>query len=191
MRWFLNNCGQPRENISLLVGGVLAEGEIAAVKTHLATCATCQKYHDELTSITMPLANWETTVAQVEANNSLRARWDREFQSAIRSASVPKQSIVTRLLDCCRDIFWPSRRIWTAFAAIWLAIFALNFSTREKPQTVAHNASQPSPEMVLVFLEREGLLPALSKRDKDRSPKSTKSPAPAPRSERRDISSAA
>ncbi|HZL14121.1 MAG TPA: hypothetical protein VFC85_08250 [Verrucomicrobiae bacterium] len=46
-------------------------------------------------------------------------------------------------------IFWPHPKAWAALAAIWIFIFTLNFSTRDKSQNVAEKFSPPSPEVIV------------------------------------------
>jgi hypothetical protein len=56
-----------------------------------------------------------------------------------------------------REIFWPAPSAWTGLGAVWIFIFALNFSMRDKTPVVAEKVSPPSPE-VLAELRQQKLL---------------------------------
>lgn len=47
-----------------------------------------------------------------------------------------------------REIFWPHPKAWAGLAAVWIFIFTLNFSMRDKTPMVAEKVLPPSPEMV-------------------------------------------
>ena len=54
-------------------------------------------------------------------------------------------------------IFWPHPKAWAALAAIWIFIFALNFSMRDSAPRIVEKSAPPSPEMVME-LKKERLL---------------------------------
>jgi len=84
-----------------------------------------------------------------------------------------------------RELFWPSRRIWTGLAAIWILIFVVNFSQRDKSEMMARKTPLPSPEMILVFRQQERLLAELIGPDELRVAEPPKLFLPQPRSEGR------
>ena len=53
-----------------------------------------------------------------------------------------------------REFFWPHPKAWAGLAAIWVFIFLLNFSTRDRTPALAEKVSPPSPE-VLVELKKQ------------------------------------
>lgn len=57
-------------------------------------------------------------------------------------------------LQILREFFWPNPKAWAGLAAIWIFIFILNFSTRDKTPVVTEKVSPPSPE-VLVELKKQ------------------------------------
>ena len=59
MKRFFNSCGRYRRSICLLAGGALPEPEKDQIENHLAGCADCRKYYDEMQAVTVPLTNWE------------------------------------------------------------------------------------------------------------------------------------
>jgi hypothetical protein len=56
-----------------------------------------------------------------------------------------------------REIFWPAPAAWAGLAAVWIFIFTVNFSMRDKTPVVAEKVMPPSPEMV-AELRRQNLL---------------------------------
>jgi hypothetical protein len=60
-----------------------------------------------------------------------------------------------------RQIFWPAPAAWAGLAAVWIFIFALNFSMRDKTPMVAEKVSPPSPEMVAELRQQKILFAQL------------------------------
>jgi len=56
-----------------------------------------------------------------------------------------------------RELIFPSRRIWSGLATIWIFIFIVNFSMRDHSQMTMVKSS-PTPEMVLAYRQQEKLL---------------------------------
>jgi hypothetical protein len=54
-------------------------------------------------------------------------------------------------------VFWPHPTAWAGLAAIWIFIFALNFSVRDTSPGIAEKSAPPSLE-VIVELKKEQLL---------------------------------
>ncbi|MGH7975727.1 MAG: hypothetical protein ACREDS_14880 [Limisphaerales bacterium] len=52
---------------------------------------------------------------------------------------------------------WPHPKAWAGLAAIWIFIFALNFSMRDKSEMTAEKITPPSPE-VIAQLRQQRLL---------------------------------
>ena len=59
-----------------------------------------------------------------------------------------------------RELVFPSRRIWTGLAAVWLLILAANFSMRDHPQMTMAKSS-PSQATIVAFKEQQQLLTEL------------------------------
>ena len=83
--------------------------------------------------------------------------------------------------------FWPHPKAWAGLAAVWIFIFALNFSMRDKTALVAEKVLPPSPEVVAELRQQKLLFAELigsrDAGDADRS----KSYVPRPRSERVEV----
>jgi hypothetical protein len=96
--------------------------------------------------------------------------------------------LVNLPLALWRELFWPSRRIWTGLAAIWILIFAVNFSQRDKSEMMAGKTPLPSPEMILVLGQQERLLAELTDQQEAHDAEPPRLFLPQPRSEgRREI----
>ena len=72
-------------------------------------------------------------------------------------AGVRGQSVLQLIW---RELIFPSRRIWAGLAAIWLLIFAANFSMRDHPHATMAKTS-PSPDMIMAYRQQEQLLTEL------------------------------
>jgi hypothetical protein len=87
-----------------------------------------------------------------------------EFIREGRRVAVPKFRVadtVTLPLLVWRELIWPSRRIWTGLAAIWILIFIFNVSQRDKSELAARKLPPPSPEAIMAFRQQEKLLAEL------------------------------
>ncbi|HEY5232751.1 MAG TPA: hypothetical protein VIK35_04375 [Verrucomicrobiae bacterium] len=89
------------------------------------------------------------------------------------------------LLLLWRELIFPCRRIWTGLAAVWILIFAVNFSQRDPAEMMARKSPAPSPEMILAFRQQEKLLAELIGSNEPRIAEPQKSFSPRPSSERR------
>jgi hypothetical protein len=79
-------------------------------------------------------------------------------------------SLVASFLGCSNklwlELVWPSRRIWTGLAAVWILIFIVNFSQRDGSQAMIAKSAL-TPEMLMTFRDQQNLLNELLA---DRSP---------------------
>jgi hypothetical protein len=80
----------------------------------------------------------------------------REFKVAARGSSW--LSTISYQLS---TLLWPHPKAWAGLAAVWICIFALNFSLREKPPTLAEKTPPPSPEMVAQLKQQHKMLAEL------------------------------
>ncbi|HSY74542.1 MAG TPA: hypothetical protein VK810_03650 [Dongiaceae bacterium] len=78
--------------------------------------------------------------------------WRAEILIAAKSAVAARQRNEDRLnpnpILWLRELFWPHPKAWAGLAAVWVAIVALDLSTRDDSQIVAKKSAQPSPEIV-------------------------------------------
>ena len=80
-------------------------------------------------------------------------------------------------------VLWPHPAAWAGLAAVWILIFAVNGSIRDKAPVVAKEFPPPSPQVIVELRQQQRLLAELigprDVRETDRS----KSLRPRPRSE--------
>ena len=93
------------------------------------------------------------------------AEWRAEILIAAKSAVVLQRrnddgSNPNPIL-WLRELFWPNPKAWAALATIWIFIFALNFSMRDKMPMVAEKVSPPSPEVVAELRQQKLLFAQL------------------------------
>jgi hypothetical protein len=62
-------------------------------------------------------------------------------------------------LKLWRELIFPCRRAWASLATVWLALFAINLATSEKPQDGQRKAS--STEVAAALEQRRQLLAEL------------------------------
>ncbi len=116
-------------------------------------------------------------VVSVAADVNRRKQSIRELTFAATLAKA------TRLLFL--ELIWPSRRIWTGLAAVWILIFIFNLSQRDPSELMARKSPPPSLEMILAFQQQEKLLAELIGPNEPHVAAPPKPLLPQPRSEGR------
>lgn len=81
------------------------------------------------------------------------------------------------------EIFWPHPKAWAGLAAVWILIFAVNFSMRDKTPAVAGKVIPPSPEVLVELQKQKQLFAELIGSNEARVADRQKSFLPRPRSE--------
>ena len=98
----------------------------------------------------------------------------------------PQPSWLSTLNHQLSTLLWPHPAAWAGLAAIWIFIFAVNISTRDRSPAIVERAVPPSPEVLVELKQQQRMLAELigsrDSSDADRA----KSFAPPPRSERVD-----
>ena len=118
--------------------------------------------------------------------------WRAEILSAADGAKTSRHSsLVTRhwlstFNHQLSTLFWPHPKAWGALAAIWIFIFALNFSLRDKTPLIAEKMSPPSPEVVAELKQQKILFAELVGSSDAREAEPPKF-FPRPRTERAEI----
>jgi hypothetical protein len=59
------------------------------------------------------------------------------------------------------NFFWPHPKAWAGLAAVWILIFAVDFSVRDKSPVVAEKAAPPSPEVIAELRQQQRMLAEL------------------------------
>ena len=123
--------------------------------------------------------------------------WRAEILAAAHGAQAARHpSPVTRHLKLSRpssilhslsSLLWPHPKAWAGLAAVWIFIFAVNFSMRDASPRLAEKSAPPSPEVIVELRKQQKLYAELmgprEERDADRS----KTYGPRPRGERTDM----
>jgi hypothetical protein len=161
MKWFLNPCGRYRQGISLLAGGVLSEPEKDQLARHLAACAGCRKYYEEIQAVTIPLANWEKDLAYLQPDQAAQDRWAKAIQAAGQPEPVYQPTPGVALHGWWQDVFRPYRRVWAGLAAVWVVILAGNFSLRDHSPALATKSAPRSQEIIMALNDRQKIMAEL------------------------------
>jgi hypothetical protein len=118
------------------------------------------------------------------------AEWRGEILAAAtscHSSRVIRHSFLSTLNAQLSTLLWPHPKAWAGLAAVWILIFAVNFSMRDPLPVRAEKSSPPSPEVMVELRQQQRLLAELigprDIREADRS----KSFVPQPRSERAEM----
>lgn len=122
------------------------------------------------------------------------AEWRAEILAAAREARpirhssfVIRSSWLSTLNAQLSSLLWPHPKAWAGLAAVWVFVFALNFSMRDKAPTVAEKSAPPSPEVVAELKQQQRMLAELiGVRDAGDAVRS-KFLLPLPRSQRTEI----
>jgi len=89
--------------------------------------------------------------------------WRAEISAAARAAApahrpsrIPHHSFLSALNSQLSTLFWPHPKAWAGLAAIWIFIFAMNFSMREETPTVmAKKSAPPSAQLVAEIKQQQ------------------------------------
>jgi len=115
--------------------------------------------------------------------------WREEILTAASRALPAREPIAgarqLSLVSRISGFLWPHPVAWAGLAAVWILIFAADFSIRDDAAIVATKTAPPEPEVIVQWRQQRRMLAELigprDARDADRS----KSVVPQPRSERR------
>jgi hypothetical protein len=190
MKWSLNPCRRYRRSLCLLAGGVLSGEEKIGVENHLADCADCRGYYDEIKAVTAPLAGWGRHFAHVEPTPETQSRWAKTIQAA---ADVNRHEEPVRELTFAatvgnavrlsfQELVWPCRHIWAGLATVWILILVADISMQDHSPTTLAKGSQV-PEIFMTWQQQERLVAELIDPNEVRAAEPPKSFPPQPRSE--------
>jgi hypothetical protein len=110
------------------------------------------------------------------------SEWRAEILANAESSAVRRTMLASRP-SLLSTFFWPHPKAWAGLAAIWIFIFAVNFSMRDKSPQLVEKIAPPSPEM-LVELKQQRLFAELIGANDLRETDRQKLFLPRPRSER-------
>src|ERR1035437_3253068 len=81
----------------------------------------------------------------------------REAQAPVHASRITHRSWLSTFNHQLSTLFWPHPKAWAGLAAVWVCIFAVNFSIRDTSPRLAEKSAPPSPE-VMVALRKQQLL---------------------------------
>ena len=91
--------------------------------------------------------------------------WRAAILDACRVQSVerrkPERFLPSTLVSRLSTIFWPHPKAWAGLAAVWVLIFAVDFSMRDTTPVVAEKAAPPSPEVIVELRQQQRMLAEL------------------------------
>jgi len=111
-------CRRWRRDIALLASGVLPEEERNRVEAHLADCAGCRHYREQLDRVAVNLQSLGQSSPDLEPSAALRTRWRRAVRA--EPPADPLSPAVGAALAGVRAFV--SRPVWAGLAAVWLMI---------------------------------------------------------------------
>jgi hypothetical protein len=82
---------------------------------------------------------------------------DRLSEEPLPNARQSQITNTTTVLQAFwRELVFPCRRVWTGLAAVWVLLFIVNFSQRDRMQTAA--AANSAPMTMMSFRDQQKLL---------------------------------
>ncbi|HEY1788741.1 MAG TPA: hypothetical protein VGJ73_11320 [Verrucomicrobiae bacterium] len=119
------------------------------------------------------------------------AEWRKEILKAASTTEFARQSepaarrsFLSNLNRRLASVFWPHPVAWAGLAAIWIFIFAVDYSSLDAQPVVAEKIGPPSPEAVAELREQHRLFVELAGVNDSTDADRQKAVAPKPRSER-------
>jgi hypothetical protein len=186
MKWFWKRPGHPHESLCLLASGSLPEPEARALQTHLVDCAGCRRYFEEIRTVASPLAGWEKQYDGVELNPVVQQRWFQAIESVAEMPPAPTDhSMAIRiLLKAWFELIWPSRRVWTGLAIVWVALAIFEFTQSGGRVSLIAQSNAPATDARLAFQDQQRLLVEILGRPPSVAPTEPPRRSPQPRRER-------
>ncbi len=112
------------------------------------------------------------------------AEWRAEILSAAAAATpvaVPRPFFLSTLNAQLSTVLWPCPQAWAGLAAIWMVIFAVNFSMRDQKPAEAEKSPPPSPQILAELKQQRQMLVEMIGQTTDAEPPKM---MPLPRSQR-------
>ena len=104
-----------------------------------------------------------------------------------RKQSAREFTFAETIMLPLRQLLWPHPKAWAGLAVVWIFIFVLNFSMRDKTPVVAEKVAPPSPEVVAELRQQQRLFAELIGSTETRVADRQKLFLPRPRSEHVEI----
>ena len=112
--------------------------------------------------------------------------WRRHAKRSRHAIGAVAPSFLSTFNLQLSNLLWPHPKAWAGLAAVWILIFAVDFSMRDKTPVVAEKSAPPSPEVIVELKQQQRMLAELigSSQARDAEPPKF---LPQPRSERVEI----
>jgi anti-sigma factor RsiW len=170
-----------RPEASLLAAGALDPAQKEDIERHLAACADCRSYYSEIAVLSASFANWEKELSPIEATPAAQNRW----RDVVRTSAPPPKSEAL-IATFWRELILPNRFIWSSLAAIWIAMFFINWQlARNQTPSLSSEAGAPSQREISEALEFENRVLAELTEPIFTVPAPSPPAVPAPRSQKR------
>jgi hypothetical protein len=85
----------------------------------------------------------------------------RERQTIRHSPFVIRHSWPSTINHQLSTLLWPHPKAWAGMAAVWILIFAVDFSMRDTMPVMAEKAAPPSPEVIVELKQQQRMLAEL------------------------------
>ena len=155
------------------------------IQQHLAACPECARaFAAEArfeARVTTGLTRGERTAALW---NQIEQRVITAAEAESRRRWMPQFS---RRMSWWRESLWPSPQAWAGLAAIWVLLAGVSFAMREPASLAAtHQSPPPSPELRQILQQQKLMLAELGGMPERFNREQPETPAPKPRSQRRE-----
>jgi hypothetical protein len=115
----------------------------------------------------MKMDDFETRLSR-QPLRRIPAEWRNEILREGRNAAVAEigdaDTASLPILNwrmALANFFWPHPKAWAGLAAVWILIFAVDFSVRDKSPVVAEKAAPPSQEVIAELNKQQQMLAEL------------------------------
>jgi hypothetical protein len=111
----------------------------------------------------------------------------RDAQPAPRASRPAPQAWLLTINHQLSTFFWPHPKAWAGLAAVWILIFAMNFSMHDSSPRLAAKSAPPSPEVIVELKKQQRMFAELVGANEPLDADRRKIFLPRPRSEHYEI----
>jgi hypothetical protein len=86
---------------------------------------------------------------------------DGRARRATFPSPVTRHPLLLAINSQLSTLFWPHPKAWAGLVAVWIFIFAVNFSMRDTSPRVAEKSVPPSPEVIVELRKQQRLFAEL------------------------------
>lgn len=111
----------------------------------------------------------------------------RDAQAACHPSPATRHNWLGTFNQQLSTIFWPHPKAWAGLAAVWMVIFAVQFSLRDESPRRAEKSSPLSPEVLVELRQQQLMLAELIGSRETQDADRPRNAAPKPRGARTEI----